>query len=174
MDQETLILMQSVLSDDAKGKRLAEIMAAQDALKAKQEEIALLQRNADGTLAEAKQYHQAGDQALAEAKQHYAEIADKEAGLEIVITTLNQEKAAFSAVRAQVEADHTRREVAVSARESAVQRKEAEVAQREAAADDNLSAAVSLRESLTRRHQRLEQAMDLNKAEEEGDKPAAA
>lgn len=165
MDQETILLLQSIMTDEGKQKRLAEITAAMDALKAEGDKVAAHRAQAEATLQQAAVEHQAGLDAKAEAQRVLEGHAEKERALGAVSDALVDEKRRFEEVRQAVDADHHAREAKVSEREKLATAKEAELVDREHEVGLREHDVANREQALVIKHDRLNKAMALNDAE---------
>ena len=127
LDQETIVLMQAVLTDEAKSKRLAEIVAASDALDAQAKDIAAAARSADAMLADAQWHRKAGDAAMKAADARKAGLDEREAEIAKVGAAMDDEKKRFEEVRTAVAKQHTEGAAQLAAVQTAQQKRNDEL-----------------------------------------------
>lgn len=159
MDNETLILMQAVLTDEGKQKRFAEIMAATDAmnksaaeLKAAQDSAASQLRDAEAKLADARGMRDA-------AAQRHNDMDTRELEMGKVSDALNAEKRSFEEVRNAVDKDQREREAHLMQAEDEVAARENTVVEREAAAALREAGLVESEAALQAKHDGLHAAL---------------
>ena len=161
MDQESLllVLLQSVVTDEAKQERLAEIKKEMDAVRSEKAEVEATRDQAHSMLEQAQTTLAEASRMKAEAEARATALVENEVELGKSAQAFRVEKDAFNAVRANVEREQEAMAAALHAREMKVQEREDAVTKREAEAEAMHGAAKALQTSLEARHARLRAAL---------------
>ena len=167
-DIQNLTLLAALKTDKAMGERIEKMLEAHKAIQATLEEVR------QERLA-AQEARDEGRQALAEAKrldaaatERHAELDRREQGLGNAITGHNATVESFNKIRQQIEDDLAARTAALEINEADYRRRTAELAAKEQSVQRVHEEVVFYRDSLRRRHARLELAMAANAGEEAG------
>lgn len=167
MTDLTAEMLAALLTDDAKGKRLAELLDQEKKNQAVLDE-AKATHIAASRLREAGAVHfQAGEQALADAAKAQEQVKADAAANGEMLTALNAEKAAFEAVRQKVTADHNEREAKIAAKETELASRERLVGEREERVRRNAADLKAASDAHTARVKRLQEAWEGMKPETE-------
>lgn len=159
MDHDTLKTLQSILTDDAKSQRLAEIMAATDAMNAAMADLEVMRDGAAAQLREALDKLEEARGLRDAAAQRHNELDTRELEMGKVSDALNAEKKAFEEVRNAVEKDLRDRGARLTATEDAVLKREQSALEREAAVAARESDVGEAATSLDAKHAALHSAL---------------
>jgi DNA repair exonuclease SbcCD ATPase subunit len=160
-------MLAAILTDDAKAKRLTELLEQEKANKAILEQAQQAQAAAAADLAEMRKAVMQASQLTEDAETRHRRLDEEERALEGVVTSLNAEKDAFTKIRAQVEADLAERKAAIEAAESSLKTRLEAVEAREAAVQRSGAISADLRRKLEIKHSRLHAALAENEAEDQ-------
>lgn len=159
MDQDALKTLQAILTDDAKSRRLAEIMAATDAMNATKADLEVMRDGAAAQLREALDKLGEAKELRDKAAQRHNELDTRELEMGKVSDALTAEKKAFEEVRNAVEKDLRDRGARLTANEDAVLRREQATLQREVAVTAREAAVDESATALDAKHAALHSAL---------------
>jgi hypothetical protein len=124
-------LLIASMSDEAKGRRMAEIQAEQLKLEDMKAELERIAAHNQAVVAEAAEHRSAGDSAFQKAEAKAAELDQREAEMGRVLAAMNEEKAAFEAIRDTVEKEQSARRLDLETTAADLSKREKAIATRE-------------------------------------------